>query len=133
MTKQKIHRLLGIDYGTKRVGVSVSSEDGSIAFPLVVIQNTSELARQIEKIAKDHEAREIVIGESRDFKGNPNPIFLETEKLKKELESMDFIVHLELEFMTSMQAERLQGKNDKIDASAATIILQSYIDRVKAN
>jgi putative Holliday junction resolvase len=131
MPKQKIHRLMGIDYGTKRVGVSISSEDISIAFPLVVIKNTSELAREIEKIAKEHEVKEIVVGESRDFKGNPNPIFLETEKLKKELETMGFIVHLELEFMTSMQAERLQGKNEKIDASAATIILQSYIDRIK--
>ena len=42
-----------------------------------------------------------------------------------------FEVVLEPEFMTSAQAERLQGKNDKIDASAAALILQSYLDRIK--
>ena len=50
-------------------------------------------------------------------------------ELKKQLEAKGFIVHLEPEFMTSVQAERLQGKNAKSDSSAAALILQAYLDK----
>ena len=48
---------------------------------------------------------------------------------EKSLEELDLTVSLEPEFMTSQQASRLQGENDKLDASSAAIILQSYLDR----
>ena len=122
-------RILGIDYGTKRIGVAVSDEGREFALPVVTVKNTPDLVAEIAKIATQYESKEIVIGESRNYKGEPNAIFQEVEAFKKELEKLGFIVHLELEFMTSMQAERLQGKNDKSDASAAALILQSYLDR----
>lgn len=122
-------RILGIDYGTKRVGVAVSDEAREFALPVVTVKNTPDLVAEIAKIAAEYESKEIVVGESRNYKGEPNAIFQEVEVFKKELEKMGFIVRLELEFMTSQQAERLQGKNDKSDASAAALILQSYLDR----
>jgi putative holliday junction resolvase len=122
-------RILGIDYGTKRVGVAISDETRGFALPLEVIANTSHLLEKIIEIAIHNETREIVIGESRNFKGEPNPIFKDVEKFKEQLEARDYIVHLELEFMTSAEAERLQGKHDKIDASAAALILKSYLDK----
>ncbi|MDE2040970.1 MAG: Holliday junction resolvase RuvX [Patescibacteria group bacterium] len=122
-------RILGIDYGTKRVGVAVSSETGEFALPLTVIKNSSELVREIGKLAIDHETRQIVLGESRNYKGEPNAIYDEVEALKKSLEAENFNVDFEPEFMTSMQAERIQGKNSMTDASAAALILQSYLDR----
>ncbi len=124
-------RMLGIDYGLKRVGVAVSDEKRQFALPVSVILNTPELLAEVEKLAVDHETKEIVIGESRDYKGEPNSIFEDVEKFKKELETKGFTVYLELEFMTSVQAERIQGKNNMSDASAAAIILQSYLDRQK--
>jgi len=49
---------------------------------------------------------------------------------KKDLEKhFNITVHMEPEFLTSAQAEVIQGKNYKIDASAAAIILQSYLDK----
>ena len=128
-SKQK--RLMGIDYGSKRVGVAVSDEGRQFALPLVTVLNTPELIAEIEKIAIDHEVKEIVVGESRNYKGEPNAIFQDVEAFKKEMEKRHFKVHFELEFMTSQQAERLQGKNDKSDASAAALILQSYLDKQK--
>ncbi len=122
-------RVLGIDYGTKRVGLAISDENRQFALPLVVILNTPELCAEITKNAKEHEVKEIVIGESRNYKGEPNAIFLDADDLKQKLEKAGFKVYLELEFMTSMQAERIQGKNAMTDASAAAIILQSYLDR----
>jgi RNase H-fold protein (predicted Holliday junction resolvase) len=50
-------------------------------------------------------------------------------EFKKKLEKDGFTVHFEPEFMTSVQAERWQGKSILTDASAAAIILQSYLDR----
>lgn len=122
-------RIIGIDYGTKRVGVAVSDEGKQFALPVVTVKNTPDLCVEIEKIALQYESKEIVVGESRNYKGEPNAIFDDVEIFKKEMERRHFRVYLELEFMTSMQAERLQGKNDKSDASAAALILQSYLDR----
>lgn len=125
------NRILGIDYGTKRVGVAVSDPQRKFALPHTVIQNGPELLAEVLKIAKDHEVREIVMGESRDYKNQPNDILIPSLEFKKKLEENGFTVFLEPEFMTSQQAERLQGKNEKTDASAAALILQSYLDRMR--
>lgn len=130
MNTNTLKRILGIDYGTKRVGVAVSDEGRKFAMPLAVLGNSPELVAEVEKLARDNEVETIVVGESRNYKGEPNPIFDEVESFKNELERRGLTVYLELEFMTTIQAERIQGKHDKIDASAAAIILQSYLDRM---
>ena len=122
-------RILGIDYGSKRVGVAVSDENRQFALPVSVVSNTITLLEEIQKIAVDNESKEIVMGESRNYKGEPNEILLDSMEFKKKLEKDGFTVHFEPEFMTSVQAERWQGKNALTDASAAAIILQSYLDR----
>ena len=125
-------RILGIDYGSKRIGVAVSDEARQFALPLVVVKNTELAIKEVEEIARQHEVTEIVIGESRNYKQEPNAIFEEADTFRQQLEAAGFKVYLELEFMTSVQAERLQGKNDLSDASAAALILQSYLDRSKS-
>lgn len=131
MTKESkaTKRILGIDFGKKRVGVAVSDENWKFALPLAVISNTPDLPDEIAKIAKDNQADEIILGESRNYKGEGNKILLSSLRFKEQLESRGLTVIWESEFMTSIQAERIQGKNDMIDASAAAIILQSYLDR----
>lgn len=126
-------RILGIDFGSKRVGVAVSDEARQFATPVSVVANTRDLAAEIEKIAVGYGAKEIVLGESRDYAGKPNAIFEAAEKFKREMEERGFVVYLELEFMTSVQAERSQGKNTMTDASAAALILQSYLDRTNSD
>ncbi|MCX6719444.1 MAG: RuvX/YqgF family protein [Candidatus Taylorbacteria bacterium] len=122
-------RILGIDYGTKRVGIAVSDEARRFALPVSVIANTRNLIGEIEKIAKANGVKEIVLGESRNYKGEPNVIFDEVDRFKHELERRGFLVYFELEFMTSAQAERFHKGSDKIDASAAALILQSFLDK----
>jgi len=124
-------RILGIDYGTKRIGVAVSDESGKFALPGVVVKNSDVALKEVIEIARQHEAKEIVVGESRNYKQQPNAIFAEADAFKKKLEKAGFAVYLELEFMTSVQAERFQGKNEMSDASAAALILQSYLDRTR--
>ena len=125
-------RILGIDYGSKRIGIAVSDEAGQFALPVKVLANTPKILEEVEKIADENKTKEIVIGESKNYKGEPNAIFAASEVFKKELEVSGFIVHSEPEFMTSVNAQRFQGKNEMHDASAAALILQSYLDRLNS-
>ncbi len=124
-------KYLGIDYGEKRVGVSISDEFNRIAFPLKVINNSDKIIFDIIKICEENKIGEIVVGESKDYKGTDNEIMKEinlfVDELKKNLE---LPVSFHPEFMTSMEAERLQGKNEMLDASAAAIILKNYLDTI---
>lgn len=127
-------RLLGIDYGTKRVGIAISDVDAGFAIPTTVIKNQGDiqkLLKEVKELAEKNSIKEIVIGESKDFKGKDNSIMSESLEFKKALEQLGFTVHMEPEFLTSFQAEKIQGKNDLLDASAAAIILQSFIDKRK--
>jgi len=125
-------RILGIDYGTKRVGVALSDEAGKFAIPLIVVKNSKSLVEDIFGLSKTNGVKEIVLGESRAYDMSENEIMPAIAAFKKELEKAGFIVHLQLEFMTSVQAERFQGKNEMSDASAAALILQAYLDTVQS-
>lgn len=125
-------RYLGIDYGTKHIGISVSDEKGTMAFPHASLSNTHNLATDIQNIVKEKGVSEIVIGESRDYQGNENLIMLKARVFAKELEDKTGLpVHFELEFMTSVEARHIQGSSDKTHSSASAIILQSYLDKQK--
>jgi putative Holliday junction resolvase len=123
-------RLLGIDYGTKRVGVALSDEAGVFAYPHSVIKNSKNLSKDIVAICKKENVGKIILGESLNFKGKCNDIVCETDVLKKILEKETGLpVIYENEVLSSAEAERIQGKNEMLDASAAAVILRSYIDR----
>lgn len=122
-------RYLGIDYGSKRVGVAISDESLTFALPVSVIQNTPDLLAEVRKLSAEYATKEIVIGESRKFDMTANKILPEIMKFKESLDTEGFATYLELEFMTSQEAEREQGKNAKSDASAAALILQRFLDR----
>lgn len=125
-------RILGIDYGSKRIGIALSDEGRQFAMPLVVLNNSKNNLEEVIKIAKEKETTEIVIGESKNYKGEANTILGESLNFKMDLEKQGFTVYLEPEFMTSANAERFQGKNDMLDASAAALILQSFLDKERA-
>ncbi len=122
-------KILGIDYGSKRVGIAISNEAGQFAMPVSVIENGPTLMSEVVKLIIDHEAKEVVLGESKNYKGEPNDIMIDILDFKRDLEAKGYSVHFEPEFMTSVQAERIQGKNSLSDASAAALILQSYLDK----
>lgn len=126
--------MLGIDFGTKRIGLALSDEKGEMAFPLQVVKNDGRAISTIAEIAQKNEASKIIIGESKDFSMKDNPVmeFVREFEVALYKETGIEIVY-EPEFLTSHQAHHLQGKNEMLDASAATIILQSYIDRQKNN
>jgi putative Holliday junction resolvase len=122
-------KYLGIDYGAKRVGLAVSDEKHGFSFPLIVLENSEDLIEKISEICKENNIGEVVVGESKNFNQEQNEIMKEINIFVKKLkEELNLIVHLHPEFLTSMEAERLQGNNDMNDASAASLILKSYLD-----
>jgi putative Holliday junction resolvase len=125
-------RILGIDYGTKKVGFAVSDEAGRLAFPHGVVPNTKNLAEKIHGICATENIGAVVIGESRDFDGTPNSVMKKILPFKKRLEdTLGLSVYFEPEFLTSKQARNIQEDGAMTDASAAAIILQSYLDKLK--
>lgn len=125
-------KLLGIDYGAKRVGTALGDTESGMAFPHVVLPNDKKLVLTIKELCEKESVAEIVLGESLDYKMKPNVIMEKIVPFKEELEhATNLPIHFEREFMTSAAAEQLQGKGKMIDASAATLILQMYLDRKK--
>jgi putative holliday junction resolvase len=143
-------RFLGIDYGTKRIGVALSDENGVLAFPKEIVLNDINTFKKIGEIIKKENIQEIVVGESVDFSGKLNVLSARIEIFIKELqEKFNLPIHKQKEFMTSVEARRHQDfggqarksvsgsqhsrlkqiKSGRIDASAAALILQRYLDR----
>jgi len=123
-------KIIGIDYGGKRVGVAISDDSGRMAFPVSVLENNGKLLENIKAIIKKEKVEKIVVGESKDFAGRSNKIMKEIEVFVGELEKQTNLeIILEPEFLSSHQAQSIHGKNEMHDASAAAIILQSYLDR----
>ncbi|MFA5651954.1 MAG: Holliday junction resolvase RuvX [Candidatus Paceibacterota bacterium] len=125
-------KYLGIDYGEKRVGIAISDVEGKVAFPKIVLENNAELINKISDLIKEFEVNAIVIGESKDYKGEDNKISPKIVSFKRDLSTaIKLPISLEPEFMSSMQVEKTFGKTDMIDASAAAIILQTFMDKEK--
>ncbi len=141
-------KILGIDYGTKRIGLAISDENHTLAFPKEILLNDANTFQKLGEIIKKENIGEIVIGESVDFSGKLNALSARIEVFILELrEKFKLPVHKQKEFLTSVEARR--SKNDKaslsqsqahskvkqiksgrIDASAAALILQRYLDKL---
>lgn len=124
-------RYLGIDYGTKRVGVAVADAETGVAFPRAVLPNDERLIPELVELIQRETVKEVVLGESRDFDGRENPLMKRIHEFRQRLaEASGVSVTLFPEVLSSREAMRLQGDNDMNDASAAAIVLQSYLERV---
>ena len=143
----KTSRFLGIDYGTKRIGVAVSDESGTLAFPKEIIENDALTFQRLGEIITENNVSEIVVGESVDFSGRLNVLSGRIEIFISELkEKFNLPVWKQKEFLTSVEARKSgitkkhfspsqahsklkQKKAGRIDASAAALILQRYLDK----
>ncbi len=135
-------KYLGIDYGTKRIGLALSDDTGSLAFPHTTVPAGQGALSAIDAVIKKEGVQTIVLGESRDLMGQANAVMEDIEQVKKDLESLTGLpVTYEREFFPSALAARQfapeaksRKKNpshDTLDASAAALILQGYLDKHK--
>ena len=130
-------RWLGIDHGSKRVGVAVGDTSSEIAAPLTVLDGAdfNQIAEQIVRIADEHDARAVVVGwplNMDDTEGPQGKIARTFAANLAELTGLD--VRLWDERLSSFQADQAlagaftrQQKKARQDAIAAAVILQDFL------
>jgi len=133
-------RILGIDYGRRRVGLAVSDESAYLARPLDALLRTHSIQRDVKAIAtlaRDFEATRIVVGLPLNMDGSKGEMALEVESFVQQLQgATDAQIQFWDERLTSSEAERvlLQGNVKRKDRKrlrdglAATLILQGFLD-----
>lgn len=127
---------MAIDYGEKRVGIASTDDSGRFALPRAVWSNNHGLIDRILKFKNEEQINKIILGESKNLAGSANPIQKKIEKFKSELEKrlslevgeVEVVSHPEI--FTTVEARRFQGQTKMTDASAAALILKSFIDTV---
>jgi putative Holliday junction resolvase len=133
-------RVLAVDPGTKRVGVAVSDPTGTIAQALTTVpaEPRGTLVARLAQIATDQEATRIVVGLPRRLDGSYGPEAKSARELADELRKASSLpVEMVDERMTTVAAERslVAGgmrrakRRLTVDRVAATLLLQSHLDR----
>ena len=136
-------RYIGLDLGSRTLGVSLSDPSGIIASSYEVIRHNEEYDRLIEdvkKIIEEKNVEKIVLGLPKNMNGTIGEKGELSYKFKEMLEkSTNLEVFLEDERLTTVEATNMLIKNDTsrkkrkkvVDSVAATIILQSFLDKNK--
>lgn len=135
-------RILGIDYGTKRIGVAVSDPLRIIATGVTVVANTPGAIAEIKRLAAEYDVATIVVGMPFNLKGEKgakaNEVELFIDALAKgtgcEIVAWDerFTSYTAHETLRAMGATRKQRQSkEKIDLMASALILQGYLDALK--
>jgi putative holliday junction resolvase len=130
-------RAMGLDLGTKTIGVAISDELRITAQPVTTLRRQS-LAKDLaalEALAKEHEVSEVVLGLPLNMDGSEGPRAEATRKFGAALAALG-TVHYQDERLTTVQAERalLEGdvsrkrRKEVIDQVAAVLILQGWLD-----
>lgn len=133
-------RLLGIDYGLKRVGLAVADDDTGLAFPRPAIERTSgdALVAEIGRIVAEEQVAALVLGLPLALDGQDTDMTRQVRNLAKKLKAkLGLPVHLVDERLTSTEAQArlreagVSSRNMKgrLDSGAAALILQAYLER----
>ena len=140
---QSDSRILGIDYGTRRIGVSLSDPLQIIAQPFTTLPNDGKTLDRICELVDKEKVEAIVVGMPLNLKGEKAQkaqeveqfIDLLVEKTSVEIIRWDerFTTTIAHQTMLDMGTKRGERRSDKgrIDAMAAAILLQSYLDSRK--
>jgi len=135
-------RALGVDFGEKRIGLAVSDPTNTLATPLETVHRRAgkrpPIAR-IAEIARSFDVEHVVVGLPLGLDGEENPWCVEVRAMGEKLGArLDSAVSFVDERMTSVRAERAvrsiglskrdREQKGRIDAAAAQLILQSWLD-----
>lgn len=133
-------RMLGLDVGDKRIGVAVSDETALIATPLRVVKRGSGDRAEIGRMVAEWNANRVVVGLPTGLSGREGPQATAVRAYADALAvALDVPVTYWDERLTTAIAERAlieaghrrAERKERIDAVAAAIILQSYLDAVR--
>ncbi len=135
-------KILGIDYGTKNIGLALSDEEQKIAFPHIALNvgtrrgafmsNTAKIISEMKNICEKERVEKIIVG---------LPINLSGEKTAATQAVLDFIEELKKflsipvetidERLSTEQAKKLSANKENTDAISAQILLQGWLERIR--
>ena len=133
-------RALGLDLGSKRIGVAVSDRSGTIATPLTVVQRSGSRAqdhRRIAALVEEEEAERVVVGLPLSLSGNLGPA---AKGAVAEADQIASVVTVPVETfderLTTVTADRAlmeqrmkaQARRRVVDKVAAAVMLQAWLD-----
>lgn len=137
-------RYLGLDLGTRTLGLSLSDTTGTIATALKTIRfeegDYDTLLPLLKELIEEYQVGGLVLGLPKNMNNTLGPRAEETIMFQKKLEQyLDMKVELQDERLTTVQATHYMLEADlsrkkrkkKVDSLAANIILQSYLDKMK--
>jgi putative Holliday junction resolvase len=136
-------RILGVDFGEKRIGLAVSDPTGTIATPLDTVKRRAGKRpplKQIADTARELHVAHVVVGLPLDLSGQENAWCAEVREMGGKLaDKLGVPVSFVDERMTSVRAQRAiravglsrsaRREKGRVDAGAAQLILQSWLDR----
>jgi putative Holliday junction resolvase len=132
-------RVLAIDHGTKRMGIALSDETATIAQPLEFIpaEPFADFLARLKQLITEKQVDQILIGMPRNMDGSYGPAALKVQEFVAVLKETTAIpIKTWDERLTSAQANRMliqadvrrDKRKQRVDAAAAAILLQSYLD-----
>ena len=129
-----VKRILALDVGERRIGVAMADSQVKIAVPFGWLENDDNIIQNITELLLQHDIDVVVVGYPRNQSGEATKQTAFVEEFVGRLAEIDVdaeIVYQD-ESLTSVQAEQRLGQNIKdkgdIDAEAASIILQDYLE-----
>ena len=135
-------KYLGLDLGTKTLGVSISDINGKISLPLTTIRYDNEeynyLISELEKIVLENKVEKIVLGLPKNMNNTIGERALKTLDFKEMIENnLNIEVHMQDERLSTVSSEKFLISNDisrkkrkkVIDKMASQVILQSFLDK----
>jgi putative Holliday junction resolvase len=124
-------KILGIDYGEKRIGLAISDESVTFAREMEILP-PKEFWNKINQIIAENGVGQIVVGWPLNMDGRETKKTREVESFKLKVERVTRLpVAVTDERLTSVMAENISGGKKNIDSLAAQILLQNYLNQQK--
>ncbi|HKV03634.1 MAG TPA: Holliday junction resolvase RuvX [Candidatus Acidoferrales bacterium] len=135
--EKKQRRILGVDYGRKRIGLALSDELGMTAQPLATLvrANRQNDLRRLREICRKHGVGRVVVGQPLHLSGEAGPMAEEAARFAERLrKGLGIEVDLQDERLTSWEAETqapVRRKRAPLDDVAAAILLRDYLEKTR--
>jgi putative holliday junction resolvase len=132
-----VTRLLGLDHGSRRIGVAIGDTETRLAFarPALQRRNAEQDIRAIGQLARAEGAALVVLGLPRNMDGSEGSQAAAARDFGEQLAAIGLVVVLQDERLTSWQAAEQIGprrarerRSGELDSAAARLILQEYLD-----
>ena len=133
-------RLLGIDYGTVRIGLALSDPTRTLASPLPFLENNSpqQVTQALSELIQTHQISALIIGLPRNMDGTYGPSAQKVRDFISQIQKDILlpITPIDERLTTAQASKQLAGiglsqkeLRKKVDSSSACLILQQYLDR----